>query len=293
MKWISVAAALAVLACGTPVQAGMPYPEKMKCAVGGESFTHIGTMSYSTWGSRPDGKPYGSWRFPIELPVCPGNGLIMYREFTKDEIVRLKPLIESPEYRAMVPRDRPYFRAAWLERVLKPDSDGVPWLTLSASWEADDAPALKASYQRAFVDLAASAKPAPEELDWLFLQMRAANARRELGEFDAALTLVRAIPRQSLAVEVPKATDANYEAVRDAEARVWLGEFLVKLEAAILRRDSSSEPLDLIPLRMAIGQCHRAKQAAANLSPAGFCQSDEVLTALAKMKADGVLDDEE
>jgi len=73
MKWMPLAVVLAALAGGTPAQAGMPYPEKMKCAVGGESFTHIGTMSYSTWGSRPDGKPYGSWRFPIELPVLSGQ----------------------------------------------------------------------------------------------------------------------------------------------------------------------------------------------------------------------------
>jgi len=90
----------------------------------------------------------------------------MYREFTKDEIARLKPLIESPEYRAMVPRDTPYFRAAWLEHALKPDSDSLPWMTLSASWEADGTPALKASYQRSFIDLAASTRPAPEELNW-------------------------------------------------------------------------------------------------------------------------------
>ncbi len=293
MKWMPIVAVLTAMAGGTAAQAGMPYPRKMTCAVGGENFTHVGTASYSIYGDRPDGKPYGSWKFPIALPVCPGNGLVMYREFTKDEIARLKPLIESAEYRAMIPRDTPYFRAAWLERALKPDSDSIPWITLSASWEADGDPALKAAYQRAFADLAVATKPAPENLEWLFLQMRAANALRELGEFDKALALIRAVPRDGLAVEVPDRTNDNYEAVQDAESRVWLAEFLPRLEAVILRRDSSSEPLDLIPLRMAIGECLRAKEAAARLPPAGFCQSGKVVAALAKMKADGELDPDE
>jgi len=293
MKWMPLVAALAALAGGTAAQAGRPYPEKKKCAVGGESFTHIGTASYSTYGSRPDGKPYGSWTFPMPLPVCPGNGLVMYREFTKDEIARLKPLIESAEYRAMILRDTPYFRAAWLERALVQDSDSIPWITLSASWEADGNPALKATYQRAFSDLAVAAKPAPESLEWLFLQMRAANALRELGEFDKALTLIRAIPRDGLAVDVPKATDDNYQAVRDAESRLWLKEHLPQLEAAILRRDPSSEPLDLIPFRMAIGECAQAGNGGAALPPTGFCQSDRVVEAIAKLQKDGELDEDE
>lgn len=283
MNWTSVAAVLAVLACGAAAHAGMPYPEKMKCAVGGESFTHIGTMSYSTWGSRPDGKPYGSWRFPIELPVCPGNGLVMYREFTKDEIARLKPLIESPEYRAMVPRDTPYFRAAWLERALKPDSDRIQWMVLSASWEADGDPALKKTYQRAFADLAVAAKPAPQNLQWLFMQMRAANARRELGEFDAALALVRAIPRDGLAVDDPAPAENNYQAVRDAESRLWLRDYLPRLEVAIIRHDASSEPLDLLPFEIAARRCLAGKKSAIPLQPAGVCTSEKVAALVARM----------
>ncbi len=281
MRLLLLTLGLASCAFGS-AQAGMPHPQEMKCAVGNEAFTHIGTDSYTTWGSRPDGKPYGSWRFPQALPVCPGNGLVMYRDFSKDELARLKTLIGSPDYRAMVARDTPYFRAAWLERSLKPDSGAIAWMTLSASWEADGIPDLKASYQRAFVDLAAIAKPAPKDLEWLFLQMRAANALRELGEFNAALSLVRAIPRDQLAVVVPKRSDSNYEAVRDAERRAWLPEYLTKLEAAIRRSDSSSEPLDLVPERIAAGKCFMARKTGESLSPANYCQSPAILNLIAE-----------
>ena len=29
-------------------------------------------------GQRPDGKPSGSWEFPLDLPRCPGNGLVIF-----------------------------------------------------------------------------------------------------------------------------------------------------------------------------------------------------------------------
>lgn len=293
MKWMPFAAFVAVLVCGTTAQAGMPYPQKMKCAVGGESFTHVGTMSYTIYGSRPDGKPYGSWTFPIELPVCPGNGLVMYRDFTKDEIALLKPLIDGAEYRAMVQRDTPYFRAAWLERALKPDSDSIPWMTLSASWEADRDPVQKAAYQRAFADLAASATPAADNMQWLFMQMRAANARRELGEFDMALALVKAIPREGLAVEIPKGEGVRYEAIREAESRLWLAKFLPRLEAVIVRHDASSEALDLLPVDIAARLCFAAKEAASSLSPAGFCASEEIAAEIKKLQPGDELEEED
>lgn len=283
MKWMPLVTVLVVLVFGTAAQAGMPSPQKMKCSVGGESFTHIGTASYTIYGNRPDGKPFGSWKFPIALPVCPGNGLVMYREFTGDEIARLKPLIESAEYRAMIRRDTPYFRAVWLERALKPDSGRILWMALSASWEADGDPALKKTYQQTFADLAASAKPAPEDLQWLFMQMRAANARRELGEFDAALALVRAIPRDELAVVVPAPAGDNYRAVRDAENRLWLKEYLPRLEVAIIRHDASSEPLDLLSVEIAARRCLAGKKSTIPLQPAGVCTSEKVAAVLARM----------
>lgn len=284
MKWTSFGAFVAVLVWGTAVQAGMPFPQKMKCAVGGEAFTHIGTASYSTWGSRPDGKPYGSWSFPLAIPECPGNKLVMYREFTPAEMGRLASLLDSAEYKALATHDSTYYRAAWLERALNPGSEAAIFLLFRASWQMDDNAERKAAYQREFAERSAAMPAKPEDIEWLFLEFRAANALREIGQFDAALARLRAIPRDGLDVKVPKATDANYAAIDEAESRLWLLKQIPVLEAAIARRDPSSEPLELIPVAMAAGRCVDAPDPAA-LQPAGFCMRRDVAKEAAEIRA--------
>lgn len=272
----------AALAAGE-AQAGFPVTVKETCAVGGERFTHVTTGSYSTFGARPDGKPYGSWEFPLALAECPGNGLVMYRDFTADEKKRLKALLGSAEYKALRGSETSYYRAAWLERALVPDSADAPWILLQASWQADADPALKARYQREFAEAAAAtAKPASgDDLDWLALQARAANARRELGEFDQALALLESLPTASLDVVVPEPTEANREAVDAAQnRRGWL-EYLKGLEAVISRRDASAEPLDMVPPQVVADRCLDMGDKAA-AEPA--CAAGEVPEIMAEMR---------
>lgn len=73
---------LLALALPTPTFAGFPVSQRMTCAIGGERFTFTTTPSYSIWGGRPDGRPFGSWHFPLDLPECPSNRLILYKDFT-------------------------------------------------------------------------------------------------------------------------------------------------------------------------------------------------------------------
>lgn len=245
---------LALLAAGA-AQAGSPAPVKKTCPVGGETFTHVETLSYSSWGERPDGKPYGSWDFPLPLPVCPGNGLVMFKDFSGAEKQRLEPLLASAEYRAMVARETPYYRAAWLARGLRADDPKAAWLLLQASWEADGRAALKARYQREFAQ-AAAATPRPTDGDdvaWFALQGRAVNARRELGEFDAALAQMKALPLAGLEVSGADTTDP-YVGTDAENRRVWRGYFKDQ-EKLIARRDAASEPLDMIPPREAAARC--------------------------------------
>ena len=252
MRWFLWPCLALLIAAPGAAQAGMPMKVKETCAVGGERFTYITTPSYTTFGARPDGKPYGSWTFPMELPVCPKNGLVMYREFSKDELARLPALIASPEYVALRPSETPYYRAAWLARALDPKTDDHAWLLLSASWEADGEPAKKTRYQVQFV-VAAEAVPArPEALEWLAMQVRAINARRELGRFDEAAEALKGLPRDALVARPAKTSD---ESDRDEENRQgWRGA-IAQLERAIARRDAASEPLDMIPLEVAASYC--------------------------------------
>ena len=245
---------MSVANIAVPALAGTPYEVEMTCPVGGEEFTHTATGSLSTYGSRPDGKPYGSWIFPMPLAECPSNGLVIYRDFEETENERLAALVLSQEYRALKP-EAPYYRAQWLSDRLDGDTANPPWLLMRAAWEVDDDPLRKARYQREFAERAGGFAADPADLDLLFLRFRVANAWRELEEFDRAAAALDSIPAEALDVDIPDEDDAEYEAIEEAEARRFLLDHVGKMRALILASNSHSEPLTLIPERMAILRC--------------------------------------
>ncbi|HYC05809.1 MAG TPA: hypothetical protein VED40_21125 [Azospirillaceae bacterium] len=237
-------AALLTLAPG-PAGAAMSAPVEITCPVGGERFTFTDTPSYSTWGTRPDGKPFGSWDFPLPIPECPGNGLVLYKDFSPAEIKRLRQIADQPGYRALR-GETTYYRAAWLTRELEGGGLEAAWRLLQASWQADGAPERKARYQREFVEAAAALPAAPDSLDWLALQGRAANALRELGEFDRAARLLAGLPPRPL--DRPGADTAGWRAYFD------------KLAAAVARRDARPAPPDMVPAAEAALLCLQAAE---------------------------------
>jgi hypothetical protein len=232
----------------------------MKCPLGGKPFTHIGTATSSQWGSRPDGKPYGSWTFPMPLPVCPDNGLVVYREFTREDIRRLKPLVATPEYQAARKQDTTYYLAQWLMRQLDEPLDQRLRMLQQASWQSDLQFDRKRAYQEEYVRRASEyARPddPKAELNWFAIQLRAANALRELKKFDEAMLWLDALPLQSLVVEIPPAQPDNgnhAERVDAAHRRDWL-RYADSLRKVIARKDSSSEPIDMVPTRVAANLC--------------------------------------
>lgn len=253
MRKLILAAALAA----APVfaaSAGMPVTESKTCPIGGAAFDFTTTASYSTYGTRPDGKPYGSWTFPLALPECPDNGLVMYKEYDAAEIEKLTPLVASEAYQALRREDTTYYRAYWLMREMGLGPEQYLWALLQASWQVDDKPALRARYQSELVEGSARAEARPDDLNWIGMEARAVNALRELGRFDEALARLDKMPLASLDVAVP-AGDANDAAATQAkQRRAWHG-FLTELRALIARQDSASEPLDIIPRRISIGRC--------------------------------------
>jgi hypothetical protein len=277
--------------------AGMPVMKEMKCPVGGKKFTYETTASFTRWGSRPDGKPYGSWVFPLAFPVCPDNGLVVYGEFSPDEVEILKPLVASDTYQAMRKVDTPYYLAQWLMREFDAPPQNVLWMLLQASWEADGNAALKARYQREYVELAAK-YPKPEsgdDLDWIVTQARAVNALRELGQFDAALALQEKLPLHSLDVPVPEEKVSgttpsglgkqieNGAQIRAAEARrSWIAYF-DKMKVVIQRGDASAEPLDMIPARVAAEHCMKQPDLS-KPEIKSVCESEPVTKAMAQMR---------
>ncbi len=118
MRHLFLALAAALAAAG-PASAGKPVTETMTCPIGGGSFTFTTAASYSTYGERPDGRPFGSWTFPLALPECPDNGLVLYKEYTAEEVAKLEPLVASEAYQALRKDGH-----ALLSRLLADEGDG-------------------------------------------------------------------------------------------------------------------------------------------------------------------------
>ena len=219
-------------------------PTKQTCPVGGEVFGFSAVGSFSTFGARPDGRPYGVLTgFP--MPECPGNHLVMFRPFKPEEVERLKTLIASPAYRALISDGTSSARAAWLAQALGDPPREIAIRLLAASWDADDQPQTKRRLQRDFVDVADGLDPLPGDVDSLWLLARRANTHRELGQFATALAQAKALTRTLSA-------DANVK----PDERQNLATYLSQLEAVIRRSDSSAEPLDMIPDAIRRDHCH-------------------------------------
>ncbi len=254
MKRATLALVLAAMVAA-PASAGFPVQSEETCPVGGEKFTFTTTGSYSIFGQRPDGKPFGSWVFPLALPECPSNALAVYREFTPEEIPALTALVLSPEYQALKD-ETPYFRAAWLAaRMDAADPEGAVFLLLSATWELDGLPVLKTRYQREFVAAASAMAFDPSNLDSLFLRYRLANAHRELGEFASAEAVLDSLPLAALDVSVPTGDDVPYETARDARSRRFLFEAIPLMRKVIAAGDTSPDPMEMMGDDQAAARC--------------------------------------
>jgi hypothetical protein len=244
---------LALLA-SAPAGAATPVTETMTCPIGGASFEFATTASFSTFGERPDGKPYGSWTFPSPLPECPNNGLVLYKDYDSEEVAKLEPLVASEAYQALRAGDTQYYRAYWLMREMGLGPERYLWALLQASWEADSKPELRARYQAELAAESAKVEPRPSDLAWLGMEGRAINALRELGRFDEALARLDKVPTLGLDIELPVEAD-DAPVAGEARARRGWRTYFAGLRAAIERKDGSAEPFDMIPRRLALGRC--------------------------------------
>lgn len=274
-----------------PTRAGSPISVPATCPIGGKAFEYGATASYSIFGYRADGKPFGSWEFPLELPVCPDNGLVMFDEFTPAEVKTLTGLIAKPEYRALAATETNYFRAWWLMKRLDRAADSTAWMLVQASWQSDDDAARKARYQTLYAEEIAKLPKGRDEVSWLLLQGRAANALRELGRFDEAAAMLSGLPLHILDVAVPAEKVAgttpsglgrsieNFADIREAQRKRGFLTYFSDLKALIAERNPGSEPVRMMRQRDAVQTCSNAT----GLSDAdkAFCISPE-MKALAK-----------
>jgi hypothetical protein len=225
---------------------------EMTCPVGGEHFPAMQATMYGMDGYRPDGKPYSYLPFPLPIPECPSNKLVVFDRFTDTEVAALTRLVASPDYKALlVAEEGPYYRASWLATALGRPEPQALLMLLKAIWGVTpgdmgprDTPDIRtkmARYQREFVERVRKlpAGIAPDDQQWL--ELRAANALRQLALFPEAERM-----RQKAVATLRLATDKG-----GSEP------YLEQLRIAIARKDASIEPLDMIPSRQISFACSR------------------------------------
>lgn len=252
MRKLVLAPALAALLTAAPAAQAAPVQRAMKCPLGGEAFQFTTVESIVSWGERPDGKPYGA--FPLDLPECPKNGLVLYKDYEPQEVAKLEPLVASEQYQALRKEHVPFYRAYWLmgEMGVAP---GPRLIALQrAIWTADAKPELRARYLAAFAEETAKLPAKPEDVNWIGMEGRAINALRELGRFDEAAARLAKLPLSALAVAEPKAADRSAAAVQARARRNWHSYFQ-DLKGVIARRDASAEPFEMLPKREWTARC--------------------------------------
>lgn len=100
------------------VAASEPVERQITCPVGGEAFEIIDTASCSATGQRTlTMRPTSTCDYITRLPICPANGLPLYREFSDQEATALTGFVETQTYAAL--RDlAPWQRAYGVARHL-------------------------------------------------------------------------------------------------------------------------------------------------------------------------------
>lgn len=193
---------LAVTALPAATLAGTPYQAEATCPVDGKKFNWTSTASYSTWGMELDGKPIGSWVFPMTIPQCPDSRFPVYREFASAEIDAIKALAASPEY-AAVQDETSYYLLNFVAGKLGDDMSDADhaWVLLKATWQAREDAARYGRYATETIAAMNAALPAirSEDADeWLALQVIIANVERQAGLFDAATARLDGLPAPSV-----------------------------------------------------------------------------------------------
>lgn len=247
-------------AAATPAMAWGAAPVELTCPVGGEGFSFTPTASSLKFGERPDGKPLGPALLSPELPVCPGNQLVMFQsDFSADDKAALEKLIVDPGYRAL-PAGASYYRAAWLMRRLNRDPQEIAAMILQASWQADADPAAKRRYQAEYATLIEPLVSGKDDDLSMALAGRAANARRELGQFEAAGALLDALPLASLTILIPvEQRDGdvvtNQAEIDGARQKRALFSYLAGIKDLVAGRNAQSEPVAMLSAEIAAERC--------------------------------------
>lgn len=190
MRKVMLVAVVAGLMTGIAGAAsgGTPYQAEATCPVDNVKFKYTATMSSSTWGSELDGKPIGSWEFPMPIPQCPDSRFPVYQdEFSAEQTSAIRALVATPEYAAVKDEASYYLLHFVLQRLDHLEPMNAAWLLMQATWQVRGDDARYARYAAEAVPAMDAALPSMSEpADWWYLQIAVANVQRQAGDFAGA-----------------------------------------------------------------------------------------------------------
>jgi hypothetical protein len=195
----TAAALIALVAGGAIAHATTMFPVERTCPIGGAKYQSFEIGSTSQFGMRLDLRPNGP---AAHLPwiECP-NGFVVWKDekdFTKDEIAKLTPIVASQAYQRMRKEHVTAYRVVFLRRALGENDAALAWLILKAAWEAEDTDkeALRQSYlAEAHPAMLARAKAAPShDEEWWAASIVAAEIDRQRGRFRESIAALDALP---------------------------------------------------------------------------------------------------
>lgn len=273
-NWVEVIKYISVLAAiTTSIQssnASTFFDQNFVCPIGGEKFTESVVGSNSTWGERPDGKPYGSLSI-YPLIECPENGFIMFKEeWTEQELSILKDAISTAEFENMRQSETSYYRLWWLRSKIAKDPIALADALLNASWESDNHIERKHRYQTMFIAAAKNIVQMDDPEYWFWLNLRAANAMRELGQFTQSL-------------EYFKLVESNIPLNLEEDTQSYLNKYFVSQRQLIAEENKASEPANMIGENNASWRCivHKSELTASEMP---ICNSDSVKQRIASIE---------
>jgi hypothetical protein len=185
-----------VLNCSGGADGHHIYEKETECPVGGEKFKACYLGTHSTYGRHLDWEPVSYMRFPVPLPVCPSNGLVIAKEkYSKEEVEKLKGVVESKTYKDLyAQKHATYYLYAKTKELTKEQFDDYWWLYLNATWEADNCKN-KIRYKEYALEVISAAEKRraqlkdSEELYWV-LKIVTADMHRRMGDFKSSQELV-------------------------------------------------------------------------------------------------------
>jgi hypothetical protein len=180
-------AALFVLGLLAGAAAAQGTVVAMTCPIDGKRFQYQSPPSAALQGRHLDMKPVAEVKLPWPLPQCPGNGFVVYKkDFKESEIARLREVVASERYRAMLGKDSGYYLAGILRREAGDPLYDVAWSLTQATWEVADDPV---RYRKYAEEALAAYNALPAKLDRrqnTVREMISGELERRLGLFDAA-----------------------------------------------------------------------------------------------------------